>query len=164
MRQEKMKDKRMVTLGVLILVVVTTGCLFGIASAGAQLEPIKLHVPAGAGIVLDLDEDGRVDIGDRAVGRSRLEDPVTGERVGRALFDCLATTPIFIERQLGTWLCTYVLELPDGHINLQGKDPAGVGAHVFAVTGGTGLYRNARGEADELDSESGEEITIHLES
>ena len=60
-------------------------------------------------------------------------------------------------------MCTHVLELPDGHLNLQGKDPSGLGSHVFAVTGGTGLYRNARGEADEVDTDIAEEITIHLE-
>jgi hypothetical protein len=115
------------------------------------------------GVLIDLDENGRIDTGDRVTGRSRLEAPDTGERVGRVIFDCVATTPIVMERQKGAWLCTEVLELPEGHLTLEGEDPAGMSTHVFAVTGGTGVYRNARGEAEEVDSEAGEEITIHVE-
>jgi len=149
--------------------VLAVGAVWGMAfawvvSAGAQGVPIRVDIPAGVGVLVDLDDDGRIETGDRFTGRSRVEDPATGDRVGRILFECVATTRIVVEQQKGTWLCTYVLELPDGHINLQGEDPAGVGTHVFAVTGGTGLYRDARGEADEVDTEFAEEITIHLES
>jgi hypothetical protein len=154
---------RLMTVFALALAMVVSVVALGIASAGAQGEPIRVNIPAGVGALLDHDGDGRIDTGDRFTGRSRLDDPNTGERAGRVLFDCGATTPIVIERQKGTWLCTYVLELPDGHITLQGEDPAGVGSHVLAVTGGTGLYRNARGEANEVDTELAEEITIHLE-
>jgi hypothetical protein len=34
---------------------------------------------------------------------------------------------------------------------------------VLAVTGGTGTYKDARGEADAVDVEERTEITIHLE-
>jgi hypothetical protein len=154
---------RVATIGALIVAGVTAGAWSGITLAGAQAEPIQLHAPAGAGVILDFDHDGRIDTGDRATGRTPLEDPTTGERVGTALFECVATTRIVIEQRKGTWLCTYVVELSEGHITLQGKDPAGVGTHVFAVTGGTGLYRSATGEATEVDTEDGEDLTIHLE-
>jgi hypothetical protein len=75
-------------------------------------------------------------------------------------------TRIVVEQSRGTWICTYVLTLADGHIIVQGKDPAGLRGgtpYVLAVTGGTGLYRNARGEADAVDVEERTEITIHLE-
>ncbi|MCI0634757.1 MAG: hypothetical protein L0206_12700 [Actinobacteria bacterium] len=69
------------------------------------------------------------------------------------------------ERQQGAAVCTAMIQLADGDITLQGPDPASFGASVFAVTGGTGLYRNARGEADVVDDpDPGRtEITIHLE-
>jgi hypothetical protein len=163
-KEETMGRSKRTVMASAMAMVTATGLVFaGIASAGAQGEPIRVSIPAGVGGLLDHDSDGRIDRGDRFIGRSRLEDPATGENAGRVLFDCLATTSIVIEQQKGTWMCTYVLELPEGHINLQGEDPAGVGSHVFAVTGGTGVYRNARGEADEVDTEVAEEITIHLE-
>jgi hypothetical protein len=153
----------LMTVGGLMLGTATVIAMLGIASAGAQGEPIQVTIPAGVGALIDLDHDGRIDLGDRFTGRSRLEDTASGDRVGRVLFDCVATTAIVIEQRKGTWLCTEVLEFPDGHITLEGKDPAGVSTHVFAVTGGTGVFRNARGEANEVDTEVAEEITIHLE-
>lgn len=137
--------------------------LIGITSAGAQ-EEIRVDVTGGRGAFVDLDGDGRIDTGDRVTGRSGVLDPVSGERVGRAFVDCVAVTPIVVEQQKGTWLCTQLLALADGHIILQGEDPAGIGPNVLAVTGGTGVYRNARGEADQLDVEDRTEFTIHLES
>jgi len=157
------RSKRTMMASAMAMVTVTGLVFAGIATAGAQGEPIRVNIPAGMGALLDHDDDGRIDLGDRFTGRSRVEDPATGERAGRVLFDCVATTVIVVEQRKGTWMCTYVLELPEGHINLQGEDPAGVGSHIFAVTGGTGLYRNARGDADEVDTEVAEEITIHLE-
>ncbi|MCI0634766.1 MAG: hypothetical protein L0206_12745 [Actinobacteria bacterium] len=44
-------------------------------SAGAQQEPIRVDVPAVGGVLLDLDDDGRIDTGDRITGRIRMEDP-----------------------------------------------------------------------------------------
>jgi len=154
---------RFLTVSTLIVAGVGAGVMFGVTSAGAQQEPIRVNIPAGVGKLIDLDHDGRIDLGDRVDGRSRLNDPATGDRMGRVLFECLATSQIVVEQQKGTGLCTYVLEFAEGDLTLQGEDPAGVSTHVFAVTGGTGLYRNARGEAEEVDTLVAEEITVHLE-
>jgi hypothetical protein len=141
------------------------GVLIGITSAGAQVEPIRVDLPGDRVAFLDFDGDGQIDMGDRVTGRSRVVDPATGESVGRAFTDCVAMTRIVVEQQKGTWVCTHVLVLGDGHIILQGEDPAGVGPNVLAVTGGTALFRNARGQADQLDASDPDrtEITIHLE-
>jgi hypothetical protein len=64
----------------------------------------------------------------------------------------------------GTWLCTDVLELPDGYIILEGEDPAGEGAYVLAVTGATGLYAGAGGEANATDVGDRAELSNALES
>lgn len=154
---------RFVAACALTLGVMTGGVLIAITSAGAQGEPIRVGLAGGRSASLDFDGDGRIDMGDRVTGRSQLVDPATGERLGRAFSDCVATTGIVVEQQKGTWLCTHLLALADGHIILQGEDPAGVGTNLLAVTGGTGLYRNARGEADQGDVEDRTEFTIHLE-
>jgi hypothetical protein len=145
---------------------VTSGVLLGITSAGAQVDPIRVDMTGGRVAFLDFDGDGRPDTGDRFTGRSPLVDPASGEPVGGAFSECIAMTRIVVEQSRGTWICTYVLTLADGHIIVQGKDPAGLRGgtpYVLAVTGGTGLYRNARGEADAVDVEERTEITIHLE-
>jgi hypothetical protein len=134
-------------------------------SAGAQVE-IRVDLTGGRVALVDLDGDGRIDTGDRFTGRSPVIDPASGESVGRAFSECIATTRVVVEQSKGTWVCTHVLALADGHITLQGEDPAGLregAAYVLAVTGGTGLYRNALGEADAVDLEDRTELTIHLE-
>lgn len=151
----------------LVLGAVTSGVLLA-ASVGAQAEPIRVDIRAGDGrvTILDVDGDGRFDQGDRVVFRVPLRDPETGDRVGRAFGECVAMTRVVRpELQRGTWVCTYLLRLADGDITLRGPDPAGYGASVFAVMGGTGLYRNARGEADFVDAPDPDrtEITIRLE-
>jgi hypothetical protein len=98
--------------------------------------------------------------------RGPLVDPETGDRVGSAFWDCVAMTRVVsFEPPRGSTVCTALIRLADGEITIQGPDPAGFGASVFAVTGGTALYRNARGEADVVDASDPDrtEITIRLE-
>jgi hypothetical protein len=157
---------RLVTSCVLALAVPMGIASLGVVSAGAQGEPIRVDLgPGGRFAHLDFDGDGRTDTGDRSTGRGPVLDPATGDGVGRYFFECIATTRIVVEDQRGTWLCTIVLEMLDGHLILQGEDPAGVGPGVLAVTGGTGLFSNARGEADFVDVslDGPSELSIHLE-
>lgn len=142
---------------------VTTAVLLGITSAGAQAEPIRVDLSGSHLASLDFDGDGKIDTGDRLSGRSSVVDPASGERLGPAFADCVAMTRIVVEQSKGTWVCTHVLSLADGHIILEGEDPAGAGTYVLAVTGGTGLYKTGRGEADVADVEDRTEFTIHLE-
>lgn len=157
-----MRKVRLVAASALISAVLTGGAVLGVNSAGAQVE-IRVDLTGSRLTFVDLDGDGRTDTGDRYTGRSLLVDPVSGERIGRSIGECIATTRIVVEQSKGTWVCTYVLALADGHIVLQGEDPAGAGPYVLAVTGGTGLFRNASGEADAVDVEDRTELTIHLE-
>jgi len=157
-----MRKVRLVTACALTSAALAGGVVLGIASAGAQVE-LRVDLTDGRVAFVDLDRDGRIETGDRVTGRSLVVDPASGERVGRGLGDCVAMTRIEVEQQRGTWACTHVLALAGGQIILQGEDPAGAGPYVLAVTGGTGLFRNARGEADALDVEDRTELTIHLE-
>jgi hypothetical protein len=105
-------------------------------------------------------------MGDRIAVRGPLVDPATGERVGLAFWDCVTMTRVVsFEPPRGSQVCTSLIRLTDGDITIQGPDPGGFGASVFAVTGGTGPYRNARGEADVVDAPDPDrtEITIRLE-
>lgn len=82
-------------------------------------------------------------MGDRVAVPGPLVDIAMGDRVGLAFWDCVAMTrAVLPDVRRGSTVCTAMLRLADGDITLQGPDPAGFGASVFAVTGGTGLYRN----------------------
>jgi hypothetical protein len=163
------KRLRLVTACLLTVGAVTSEVLLGTAPVGAQGEPIRLDQRFGDVRVtrLDFDHDGRIEMGDRIAVRGRLVDPATGDEVGLAFWDCVAMTRVVrFEAQRGATVCTALFELAGGDITLQGPDPAGFGASVFAVTGGTGLYRNAGGEADVVDAPNPDrtEITIQLEA
>jgi hypothetical protein len=134
---------------------------------GAQGEPMRVDLRSADAIhaLVDVDDDGRIEMGDRVAVRGPLVEPATGDPRGRSFWDCVAMTRIRFEPPSGRWMCTVLLRLADGDITLQGPDPAGFGASVFAVTGGTGLYQSARGEADVVDAPDPDrtEITINLQ-
>lgn len=151
----------------LVLGMATGGAVLGTARVGAQ-EPIRVDQRFGELRVarLDFDHDGRSEIGDRIAVRGPLVDPVTGDRVGLAFWDCVTMTRVVsFEPPRGSQVCTGLIRLTDGDITIHGPDPGGYGVSVFGVTGGTGLYRNARGEADVVDAPDPDrtEITIQLE-
>jgi hypothetical protein len=100
-------------------------------------------------------------LGDRLAAKGPLMNADQSDRVGKAHLDCLVDRRIS-EPDHGVYNCTYVLELDDGLIMLQGLDPHGPGSTQFAVTGGTGSYSDASGEATFTDSDAGTDVVIEL--
>jgi hypothetical protein len=148
-----------------IALVVVTGGVLAAASVGADEEPIRVVMRTGETrtTFLDFNGNGRLNQGDRVVFRGPLRDPDTGDRAGRTLGECMAMSLVRVDDQRGVWACSYVLGLADGDLILRGWDPAGVGPYVLAVTGGTGSFRNARGQADVRDHNNRTAFTILLE-
>ena len=102
-------------------------------------------------------------LGDRLIFTSDLFDE-GDRRVGRDGADCVVVrldlTAPPQEQQIVQ--CMITVELPDGQITFQGL--ARGTENLFAVTGGTGAYRTARGEAfarDRVPLQEAE-ITIRL--
>lgn len=63
-------------------------------------------------------------------------------------------------------LCSDILALPDGQIDLAGlvtSTPEGPGTFQLAVTGGTGRYQDARGYATVVPGQN-PKVTVHLTS
>lgn len=86
-------------------------------------------------------------VGDRLIFSADLFD-AEDRKVGRDGADCVVvridrSQPAPLEQQIVE--CMVTVELPDGQITFQGL-AQGTENH-FAVTGGTGKYRRARGEA-----------------
>lgn len=76
-----------------------------------------------------------------------------GNVIGRDGADCVTTNPD------GTVVCTIGMRLPGGELTFSGL--ANGPDNVFAITGGTGIYRGARGEAHSVDtSATTSDVTI----
>jgi hypothetical protein len=85
-------------------------------------------------------------LGDRIVFTSNLLD-AAGNRVGRNGADCVVVRiePSEVPEEQQVVSCNVSVELADGQMTFQGL-AQGLD-NTFAVTGGTGAYRRARGEA-----------------
>ena len=102
-------------------------------------------------------------LGDRLVFTSDLFDEA-GSGVGRDGADCVVVRldPSAPPQEQQVVQCSITVELPDGQLTFQGL--ARGTENTFAVTGGTGAYRTARGEAlarDRVPLQEAE-ITIRL--
>ena len=134
------------------------GCDGAIATAQGD---IHLVVPFDSVTERSVDlDDGLLELGDRVETRAKLFDAAaTDEQVGWAFGTCL------VERRItpgvsGLWRCTYLLKLAEGTITVDGLDPAGPGVYELGVTGGTGAYSVANGEATFTDTNTGTDMQI----
>ena len=102
-------------------------------------------------------------IGDRLVFSAAIFD-TDGQRIGRDGADCVIVRidPTEPPARQQVVQCTISVQLPDGQITVQGL---GQGTeNYFAITGGTGAYREARGEvlARDITPLVEAEITVWL--
>jgi hypothetical protein len=145
------------------LVLVTSALLAGLIGTPAATGQTVLHLVEPShnlkARVVDPDHDG-LRLADRIAARGRLKDS-EGTRVGMAYGDCLVQKHIE-DPATGLWNCTYVLDLADGDLMLQGLDPRGPGVYEIAVLGGTGAYANASGDATFTDTDEATDMVIRL--
>ena len=102
-------------------------------------------------------------IGDRLVYSAAIFD-TNGQRIGRDAADCIIVRvdPSEPPARQQVVQCSISVELPDGQITVQGL--AQGTENYFAITGGTGAYRTARGEvlARDVVPLQEAEITVFL--
>lgn len=131
----------------------------GIATAQDDVH-VMVRFDSGSRRFVDLDDDGVLELGDRVEFRSRLFDAAaTDDQVGWTFGTCL------VERRItpgvsGLWRCTYLLRLANGTITVDGLDPAGPGVYELGVTGGTGAYSDANGQATFTDTNTSTDMQI----
>ena len=154
-------------IAVLALTIGTAATVTAQASPKAAPESVAgngiIHLVAGGGggglsILQDFDHDG-MGFGDHTVFRGSLTRP-EGRRVGTQYGDCTFFSEGFEDG--GRWLCHYLLDLPHGQITVEGLDPRGPSDAFFSITGGTGDYRGAAGQAEFVDSDTQTDIYIDL--
>jgi hypothetical protein len=98
------------------------------------------------------------------VARGALLDEAQETPVGTFSMDCVVIDAITDDPSGpgGVYRCSYLLQLAEGDLIIEGRDPHGPGVHPFAVLGGTEAYASATGDASLIDGDFGSEIVINL--
>jgi hypothetical protein len=151
---------KLVTIGVALAVLTAVWMGAGTASGGTSIHVVYPWDTARVAF-LDQNRPG-LRLGDSVAARGPLLDPTTDQQVGSAYGTCWVARTLI--RGQGLYDCTYLLKLADGTITLQGLDPHGPGSSPFAVTGGSGIYRDASGDAVFTDSTTATDMQISLTS
>lgn len=159
-----MGRKRMLVLAAMVAVSATMTVGLAVAQtrkAAGSNGTIHVVIPSAGGHaqLFDFAQDG-LTLGDRlaAVGPIMNEDQT--ERVGTAYLDCWVGAARLEDGD--RYVCTNLLRFQDGLITTQGLDPHGLGAVLFAVTGGTRAYAGATGQAKFVDSDFQTDVYIDL--
>jgi Allene oxide cyclase len=134
-----MRSARMIGAGV--IAVAALGLAAASVVAGPDIaSPTQIHVieRAVSDTVTDTGSAGD-SAGDLLTFHNPVFDAADAMRVGSDQGDCIRISP-----KQGTWECRWVTWLAGGSITVEGPF---FDTHdsVVAVTGGTGVYRNARG-------------------
>ena len=160
MQRRGLRSRTSAITATVVLAFLAAGVIGGaIATAQGDIHVVVLF-GSGSDRFVDLDDDGVRELGDRVEFRAKLFDAAaTDEQVGWAFGTCL------VERRItpgvsGLWRCTYLLKLAEGTITLDGLDPAGPGVYELGVTGGTGAYSAANGEATFTDTNTSTDMQI----
>ncbi|MDA3642643.1 hypothetical protein LZ318_39035 [Saccharopolyspora indica] len=114
------------------------------AASPAAAQVIELDVGNDQFVLTDVGEHG-LSLGDEYVFSDVLYR--NGQRVGYDGGSCQVT---HVDGERITTNCTLSLQLPDGQLTAQAVWVRGTDGPM-AVTGGTGAYRNARGELHVTD-------------
>lgn len=138
---------------VILTTLVVAGGAAGSVAAATDLAPALSNAQTLV-LLAQIDRQQRVDtapagfsLADQLVFAGQLSAVGGGDR-GRFGAACTVTDTL----AEGTFQCQVTLALPAGLLTLQGLvSPVGPRS-TFAVTGGTGRYRNARGSATALDT------------
>ncbi len=129
----------------LLIILAVVGC-FAVAipavaatSSGQGGRAFTVVERAETDVVIDLGDPGD-SVGDLLAFGNRVFDPTDTHEVGRDQGQCTRTNPGM------SWECSWTTILAEGSITVQGPFYDDGRDSVLAITGGTGAYRNARGQ------------------
>ncbi len=158
--------KRLLILVAVVSALAAVTARFALAQGGHPARAGSggvIHVVLGPGAHIqffDFEHDG-LTLGDRVAVVEPLLNEAQTRRVGTAYADCWVGDRVLLEES--RYVCTYVLKFKRGNITTQGLDPHGPSDVFFAITGGTGDFVGATGQAEFIDSASQTDIIISLE-
>jgi hypothetical protein len=130
------------------------------AAGDALAQPSTVHVVEhpDTDIVIDTGDTGDT-TGDLLTFHNLVYDATDTNVVGRDQGSCIRIDP-----GAGTWECMWTTFLPGGHITVEGPfyDTRN---SVLAITGGTGIYKSARGRMNLMFRDGGTkfDFVFHVE-
>lgn len=147
--------KKFVLLG-LALVVLVAGATVAAASHTQKIDApvtVKVIEHAATDIVIDTGKPGDT-TGDLLTWHNSVYDAANASKVGHDQGDCIRISPTG-----GTWECRWTTWIPGGSVTVEGpfydtRD------NTIAVTGGTGVFANARGTMDLVARKGGTEYAF----
>jgi hypothetical protein len=154
-------------VGVLAAIMLTVASVtLASASSSPSPDPASTDKTRTIKLVAKHRQETQVDLGEKGFGPGDLivlSDVLFrhGKRVGTSGVTC---TVIFVSsnQQTVQLQCVGTLSLPDGQITLQGL-PNIAESFALAITGGTGAYRTAHGQANIFTlSDKADEYTLQL--
>jgi len=132
--------RKLVTIAGLVASIVLVAVLVSSASQKRVTSPVTVRVieHATTDVVIDTGKKGDT-TGDLLTWHNKIFDAANKKQVGRDQGDCVRISPA-----QGSWECRWITFVPGGAIAVEGpfydaRD------NVIAITGGKGIYRNARG-------------------
>ncbi len=135
-----MGHRTLVIAGAGLALILAMGSTVAAASRGGKTIAVVEH--AETDIVVDLGAPGD-SLGDILPFGNPIFDASDSHQVGRNEGICFRT---MIDGELAAWECTWTTILATGSITVQGPFLDSLEDSSLAITGGTGAYRNARGE------------------
>ena len=151
--------RRIAAGGALTLALAAAGTAYASSGYGDHVRTIKLTEANldGKPVLVDLGQPGP-SIGDLAVFKDGLNF-LDGSHAGDFAETCTLTTvgPHGFD---STFDCAGTMSLATGQITLHGAFNPALSQQLAAVTGGTGVYRGARGDID-IRSEA-DQFTVRL--
>jgi hypothetical protein len=132
------------SVSVIFVLAIAIGLVVGgrnLGSASSEDDAgrtLRFSVQFSPFFLLDLGDEG-LSMGDEIVAHDLIFDS-TGKQVGHDGVSCIVTDPDAVEAQ-----CTATYDLPGGTITTQFLNAPPPVKH-FAVTGGSGTYRDVRGQ------------------
>ena len=132
--------RKLVTIAGLVASIVLVAVLVSSASQKRVTSPVTVRVieRATTDVVIDTGKKGDT-TGDLLTWHNKIFDAANKQQVGRDQGDCVRINPVE-----GSWECRWITWVPGGAITVEGplydsKD------NTIAITGGKGLFKNARG-------------------
>ena len=158
--------KKAALVSVLVAALGVAFLVNSLTSASAITRARTIVLQEGPGRETDLDLGARGDSqGDQRIFSGSIADR-HGKRIGETKGHCTLTDP-----RDHRFVCVEIFTFENGSITIEGSNPIaeeGAGQaqdeeeRASAVTGGTGVYANVRGEATEEGAGHVERIVLHL--
>ncbi|HEU4572838.1 MAG TPA: dirigent protein [Candidatus Limnocylindrales bacterium] len=132
-----MTRRSFLVVGAVALLVLAMGSTVAAGNGGGRRLTVVER--AETDTVVDLGPSGDT-IGDLLAFGNPIYDATNVHRIGRDQGSCIRTNPGV------SWECTWTTIVPEGSLTVEGPFADDGSDTTLAITGGTGAYRNARGQ------------------